>query len=63
MYYALLFQKRQKHNWNAKKDVRGEGALSDRRRLKWFVKFLGTIDIVATYFFAVVGLSYALEGV
>ena len=34
----------------------------DQMCQKWFVKFLGTIDILAKYFFAV-GLSYALEDV
>ena len=40
----------------------GEGAVTDRMCEKWFVKFLGTIDILAKEFFAV-GLSYALEDV
>ena len=33
--------------------VIGEGAVTDRMCEKWFVKFLGTIDILATEFFAV----------
>ena len=40
--------------------VYGEGAVTDPTCQKWFVKFLGTVDIFAKYFFAV-GLSYALE--
>ena len=34
----------------------GEGAVTDRMCQKWFVKFPGTIDILAKSFFAV-GLS------
>ena len=37
-----------------------EDNVTDRMCQKWFVKFLGTVDIFAKYFFAV-GLSYALE--
>ena len=40
----------------------GEGAVTDGTCQKWFVKFLGTIDILAKQFFAV-GLCYALEDV
>ena len=40
----------------------GEGAVTDRTCQKWFVKFLGTIDILAKQFSAE-GLSYALEDV
>ena len=42
--------------------VYGEGAVTDGTCQKWFVKFLGTIDIFAQYCFAA-GLSYALEDV
>ena len=42
--------------------VDGEGAMTDQTCQKWFGKFLGTIDMLAKYFFAV-GLSYALEDV
>ena len=37
--------------------VYGEGAVTDGTCQKWFVKFLGTRDILAKQFFAV-GLSY-----
>ena len=40
--------------------VYGEGAVTDGTCREWFVKFPGTIDILAKWFFAV-GLSYALE--
>ena len=43
-------------------EVYGEGAMTDQMCQKWFVKFLGAIDVLARCFFAV-GLSYALEGV
>ena len=36
--------------------VYGEGAVTDQTCQKWFVKFPGTIDILAKSFFAV-GLS------
>ena len=42
--------------------VYGEGAVTDQTCQKWFVKLLGTIDILAKQLFAV-GLSYALEDV
>ena len=42
--------------------VYGEVAVTDRTCQKWFAKFLGIIDILAKYFFAV-GLSYVLEDV
>ena len=42
--------------------VYGEGAVTDQTCRKWFVRFPGTIDILAKYFFAV-GLSYALDDV
>ena len=42
--------------------VYGEGAATDRMCQKSFAKFLGTIDILAQYFFAV-GMSYVLEDV
>ena len=42
--------------------VYGEGAVTDGTCQKWFAKFLGIIDILAKYFFAV-GLSYVLEDV
>ena len=52
--------------WNAKKKkictVFGEDAVTDLMCQKWFVKFLGTIDIWAKQFFAV-GLPYSLEDV
>ena len=35
--------------------VYGEGAVTDQMCQKWFVKFLGTIDILAKFF--AVGLS------
>ena len=40
--------------------VYGEGVVTDRTCQKWFVKFLGTIDILAKQVCAV-GLSFALE--
>ena len=40
----------------------GEGAVTDGTCQKWFGKFLGTIDTLGKYFFAV-GLSYAWEDV
>ena len=40
----------------------GEGAVTDQMCQKWFVKFLGTIDILAEQFFAV-GLYYTLKDV
>ena len=40
----------------------GEDAVTDRMCQKWFAKFLGTIDILTKYLFAV-GLSYTLEDV
>ena len=42
--------------------VYGEVAVTDRTCQKWFVKFPGTIDMLAKSFFAV-GLSDALEDV
>ena len=42
--------------------VYGEGAVTDWTFQKWFSKFLGTIDILAKWFFAV-GLSNALDNV
>ena len=42
--------------------VYGEGAVTDQTYQKWFVNFLGTLDIFAKQFFAV-GLSYTLEDV
>ena len=42
--------------------VYGEDPTMDRTCQKWFVKFLGTIDILAKELFAV-GLPYALEDV
>ena len=39
--------------------VHGEGAVTDQTCQKWFAMFLGTLDILAKWFFAV-GLSYAL---
>ena len=42
--------------------VHGEGAVTDWTYQNWFAKFLGTIDILAKWFFTV-GLSYALEDV
>ena len=42
--------------------VYGEGTMTDQTCQKWSAKFLGTIDILAKWFFAV-GLSYALEDV
>ena len=42
--------------------VYGEGAVTDQTCQKWFVKFFGTIAILAKYFFAV-GLSCALGDV
>ena len=42
--------------------VCGEGAVTGWMCQKWFVKFLGSIDNLAKYFF-IVGLSYALENV
>ena len=42
--------------------VYGEGAVTDQMCPKWFVKFLGTIDILAKKLFAV-GLSCSLEDV
>ena len=47
LYY---FKEGVKNNWNAKKmicAVYGEGTVTDRMCQKWFVKFLGTIDILA----------------
>ena len=38
------------------------GAVTDRTCQKWFVKMLGTIDILTKQFFAM-RLSYALEDV
>ena len=40
----------------------GEGAVTDGTCQKWFVKFLGTNDILAKLLFSV-GLSYASEDV
>ena len=40
----------------------GEGAVTDRMCQKWFMKFLGSMDILAKKSFAL-GLSYALEDV
>ena len=62
LYY---FKKGKKTHWNAKKKtcaVYGEGAVTDQMCQKWFVKFIGTIDILAKQLFAV-GLSYALEDI
>ena len=42
--------------------VHGEGAVADQICQKWFVKFLGTVDILDKYSF-IVWLSYALEDV
>ena len=39
--------------------VYGESSVADWMCQNWFVKFLGTIDILAKQFFAV-GLTYAL---
>ena len=40
----------------------GEGVVTDQTCQKCFVKFLGTIDVLAKWFFAV-ELCYALEDV
>ena len=40
--------------------VHGEGAVADQICQKWFVKLLGTVDIVAKALFDV-GLSHALQ--
>ena len=66
-WYIMLsyFKKSKKCSWYVKKKictVYGEGAVTDGTCQKWFVKFLGTIDIFAQYCFAA-GLSYALEDV
>ena len=48
--YIMLYDfKKGKNNCNAKKicAVYGEGAVTDQICQKWFVKFLGTIDILA----------------
>ena len=45
-----------KHQKKKNCAVCGEGAVTDRMCQKWFAKFLGDIDILARYFFAV-GLS------
>ena len=58
----LIISRKIKAQLQGKNQVCGEGAVMDRMRQKWFVKFLHTIDILAKWFFAV-GLSYALEGV
>ena len=39
--------------------VYGEGAVTDWTCQKWFVKLLGSIDILVKWFFAV-GISYTL---
>ena len=38
--------------------VYGEGAVTDQTCQKWFVKFLGTVDISAKQFFAVSCLTH-----
>ena len=45
VYYALLFQERLKCKERCA--VCGEGAVTHQTCQKWFVKFLGTIDILA----------------
>ena len=62
LYY---FKKGNNTNEMQKKNVcvvYGEGAVTDQMCQKWFVKFIGTIDILAKQLFAV-GLSYALEDI
>ena len=63
-HYDLLFQDRENATEIQKKTcaVCEEGAVTDQICQKWFVKFLGTIDILAKEFFAV-GLSYAWEAI
>ena len=49
-YYALLFQERYKNTTETQKKIcalYGEGAVTDGMCQKWFVKFLGTSDILA----------------
>ena len=43
-------------------DTHKKGAVIDQMCQKWFAKFLGTVDILAKWFFAE-GLAYALEDV
>ena len=55
----LYYFKKGKNATEMKQKIRavyGEGAVTDRTCRKWFVKFLGTIDILAKQFLAV-GLS------
>ena len=61
LYY---FKKGKNATENLKKICVGYGknAVTDQTCQKWFVKFLGTVNILAKQFFAV-GLSYALEDV
>ena len=55
VYYALLNFKKGNTTETQKKicAVDGEGAVTDQMCQKWFVKFLGTIDILGKQFFAV----------
>ena len=59
-YCAYYFKKGKNATEMQKKKkicaVYGEGAVNDWKCQKWFAKFLGTIDILAKYFFAA-GLS------
>ena len=48
-YFGLLFQERYKNTTETQKKIcalYGEGAVTDGMCQKWFVKFLGTIDIL-----------------
>ena len=56
MLYYFKKGKNATETWKKICTVYGEGAVTDRMCQKWFVKFLGTIDILAKQFLAV-GLS------
>ena len=60
----LYYFKKGKNTTETQKNcvVHWECAVTDWTCQKWFAKFLGIIDFVAKWFFAV-GLSYALEDV
>ena len=62
-HFQLYYFKKAKNTTEMQKKicaVYGEGAITGQTRQKWFVKFLGTTDILAKF---AVGLSYTVEDV
>ena len=64
-YIMLYYFKKGKNTIEEQKTICAvyeESSMTDRTCQKWFAKFLGTIDILSKWFFAL-GLSYALEDI